>query len=77
MDRGLVAHAEMRKTFLLLGLAVAVLLGAYAYSLFAPRHTPPGQPPLVQLSSGELSPVIAAFNEAADRTRLLVLLSPT
>ncbi len=42
-----------------------------------PTHiTPPPQPPLVVLSDS-LGEVRAAFNAAADRPRVLLMLSPT
>jgi len=42
-----------------------------------PTHiTPPPQPPLVALSDS-LGEVRAAFNAAADRPRVLLMLSPT
>lgn len=58
--------------------AIALLgAGGFLYYRFAPRHVPEGQPPLTDLSAGTLGNLRAAFNGAADRTRLLLLLSPT
>jgi hypothetical protein len=50
-----------------------VLAGALAYSLFAHR-SPEGQPPLVEMN---LATFKADFNRASNRTRLILLLSPT
>ena len=50
---------------------------AFLYHRHAPRHVPQGQPPLTYLSEGTLADLRAAFNAASDRTRLLLLLSPT
>jgi hypothetical protein len=68
------------RTRIALGLTAAVVLagaGAYSWQRFAPRATPAGQPPLVQLSAESLAGLSGAFDEAADRTRILALLSPT
>ncbi len=60
----------------LLGVLGAALLLA-AYYAYAPRHAPEGQPPLALVTAQSLPAVEKAFNDAADQTRLLVLLSPT
>jgi len=59
--------------------AVLTLLiaGSFAYYRYAPRQMPIGQPPLTQLSADTLRELRTAFNAASDRTRLLLLLSPT
>jgi hypothetical protein len=58
--------------------AIALLAtGGFLYYRLAPRHVPQGQPPLTHLSAGTLGDLRAAFNAAPDRTRLLLLLSPT
>jgi hypothetical protein len=56
---------------------VAVLAGAMLWYLFGPRHVPPGQPPLGILSASSLEALRADFNRDADRTRIILLLSPT
>lgn len=50
---------------------------AFLYYRYAPRHVPQGQPALTYLSAGTLGDLRTAFNAASDRTRLLLLLSPT
>lgn len=65
----------MRKGWILF--AVLFVLGVISWYFVGPRHTPPGQPPLVSLSKNNTSGLQAAFNDAADRPRLLLLLSPT
>jgi hypothetical protein len=55
---------------------VALLCTSGCY-LFGPRNVPTGQPPLAYLSQGTLDDLRAAFNAASDRTRLLLLFSPT
>jgi hypothetical protein len=40
-------------------------------------RTPPGQPPLTSLTPGNLDQFRRVFNDAADRIRLVLLLSPT
>jgi len=66
MKKGLVAAA------LALG-----LLGYAAYSEYGPRAVPSSQPALVRVDSGNFATVRAQFNEAADRVRVVTLLSPT
>lgn len=65
----------MKKRWVLL--AIVIVLCAVAWNILGPRHTPAGQQPLVSLTSTNLSELQAAFNDAADRPRLLLLLSPT
>ena len=55
--------------------AVALILLA-AWYLWGSR-TPPGQPPLISLAASNLDQFKQAFNDAADRNRLVLLLSPT
>jgi hypothetical protein len=54
--------------------AVALSVGWY---LWGSRHGPRGQPPLTSLTSTNLDQFKTAFNGAADRNRLVLLLSPT
>jgi hypothetical protein len=60
-----------------IGVAVAVLVVAAASYRFSTRQTPRGQPPLVYLNNQNLEELRAAFNAAADHTRVLAMLSPT
>jgi hypothetical protein len=61
-----------RRTVLFV-IAAVVLAGALAYGLFAHR-SPDGQPPLAEM---DLAAFKAEFNHASNRTRVIVLLSPT
>ena len=53
-------------------IAAALMLGAWVR--FAPRHTPEGQPPLSRLSMDGAG---GLFDSQEQKTRVLVLLSPT
>jgi hypothetical protein len=53
----------------------ATLLLAVALGVISCRLASKGPP--VQVLSSSLDPVRAAFNQAADRTRVVTLLSPT
>lgn len=67
----------MKRTIAILALAAAVVLGVVAYAEYAPRETPPGQPPLGRLHASNLDTLQQAFNDAAEQVRVLTLLSPT
>ncbi len=58
---------------------VVVLLVAFGalYYFYGGHSTPQGQPPLVSLSPGDLTPIKTAFNASADSIRVVVMLSPT
>lgn len=60
---------------------VAVLLiaalGAVAWYAWGPSHTPQGQPPLRSLANNDISAFKDSFNDAADRVRIVLVLSPT
>jgi hypothetical protein len=58
----------------LLFLVPAAVLAAAVGCGFLGHRTPPGQ---AELASMDLAALRADFNRAADRTRLIVLLSPT
>lgn len=63
------------KRFILL---VAAILAFVAYWYFwGSSRTPTGQPPLASLTSSNLDQFKHVFNDAADRARLLILVSPT
>jgi hypothetical protein len=51
--------------------------GSYAWLRLAPRAAPAGQAPLVTLDARNVGMLAEAFDAAADRTRILALLSPT
>ena len=58
----------------LLFLIPAVVLVAAAWYGFATHRPPAGQPPLANM---DLAALRADFNRDADRTRIILLLSPT
>jgi hypothetical protein len=67
----------MKKALAIVGVVAALALGYAAYSEYAPRSTPQGQPPLVRLNSENIPELQKAFNESSDRVRVLAMLSPT
>lgn len=69
--------SRRRAAFLALGTLLLGIAGGLVYYVFGSRQTPRGQPPLIYLSEQNLEEVRAAFNDAAEQTRLLALLSPT
>lgn len=56
---------------------LAALLAAFAWYLWAERHTPAGQPPLARLDTASLDALRAEFNAHAGKVRIVILLSPT
>jgi hypothetical protein len=50
---------------------------ALAWYAWGPSHTPQGQPPLTSLASDNIASFKDSFNDAADRVRIVLLLSPT
>lgn len=56
--------------------AIAVIAPVVAGYILGRSRAPLGQQPLVSLTAA-ISELQAAFNDAADRPRLLLLLSPT
>lgn len=58
-------------------IVVALLVFAAGYYFYGGGSTPKGQPPLVKLSSSNMSELQNAFNNSASSIRLLVMLSPT
>ena len=57
--------------------AVLGLLGGFGVYRFAPRRVPEGQPPLAELSPASLPSLRETFNQARDRVRVVLLISPT
>jgi hypothetical protein len=55
---------------------VALMVFAWVY-LWGPSKTPPGQKPLLTLTTANFSEFEAVFDEATDGQRLVLLLSPT
>ena len=56
---------------------VAVLAAAMLWYIYGERRVPEGQPPLATLNASSLESLRADFNRDADRTRIILLLSPT
>ena len=67
----------MKKTLSILGAIALLVLVAFGYYTYAPRRTPAGQPPLTTLYFENFSELQKQFNDADDRVRILLLLSPT
>lgn len=66
------------KTFRRVGLVVVIVaLFALAWYAWGPSHTPQGQPALASLTNENFSSFKKSFNEASDRIRVVLLLSPT
>lgn len=57
--------------------ATAILVLLAAVYLWGPSSVPPGQEPLVTLSSANFSEFENAFDRDVDAPRLVLLLSPT
>jgi hypothetical protein len=57
--------------------ALAVVALSVGWYLWGSQRAPRGQPPLASLTSTNLDQFKSAFNGAADRNRLVLLLSPT
>ena len=66
----------MNRKRIVWGALVIVALGL-VYYLYGGHETPKGQPPLMSFSSGDLTPLKSAFNNAASSVRVVVMLSPT
>jgi len=66
----------MKKRIILFWLVALAVLFAFVY-LRGPGKVPVGQPPLVTLSSTNISGFEGAFDADADLPRLVLLLSPT
>jgi hypothetical protein len=56
---------------------LCVVAFVVAWYFWAWSRTPNGQPPLTSLTPNNLDQFKREFNNAADRTRLVLLLSPT
>ncbi len=65
-----------RSRWVIYCVAVAVVLATFWY--VAARHqTPPGQPPLVEVTPDSLRQLQGEFNQSSGSERVLLLLSPT
>jgi len=56
---------------------LAVVALSVGWYLWGSRRAPLGQPPLTSLTPNNLDQFKSTFNDAADRARLVLLLSPT
>jgi hypothetical protein len=56
---------------------VLLLLGALGWYQFAPGRAPEGQSALATVTDASLDAIRQEFNQYADRTRIVLLLSPT
>ena len=65
------------KTRWFVAVVVIAAFVALAWYAWGPSHTPPGQPPLRSLPNNDMSSFKDSFNEASDRVRIVLLLSPT
>ncbi len=65
-----------RATLLVVLALVAALAGRQAWEIYAPRHTPAGQPPLLVVHEAGLEALTMAFDSSA-KVKILALLSPT
>ena len=63
----------MRYVLVFVGVALALVF----WYFWGSSRTPHGQPPLVSLTPENFSQFTEEFNKAADRPRLVLLLSPT
>ena len=67
----------MKRTLLLVLVAVIAVAGLWLYQNYGPRHTPAGQQALVSLNADTFDQFVRSFNAASDQVRVLVMLSPT
>ena len=65
---------RVKYVFRLVGIIAVLLIVWY---LWLSKGTPPGQPPLTSLTPENFEHFRLEFNNAADRARLVLLLSPT
>ncbi|MEO8028993.1 MAG: hypothetical protein ABI823_21110 [Bryobacteraceae bacterium] len=66
-----------RRNSSLIGAAAIAVGVVVAWYWLGAQKTPPGQPQLTMLNAGRLAGLADQFNAASDKTRILVLLSPT
>ena len=67
----------MRRTVLILALLAVAVAGGAGWYYWGPVATPEGQPSLADITPQTLDEFRTAFNEAADKPRIVALLSPT
>lgn len=66
----------VKRKHVLLLLAAILVFAVYSY-YWGSSRTPVGQPPLTSLTSSNFDQFKRVFNDANDRARLLILVSPT
>jgi hypothetical protein len=67
----------MKRSRKISGLCLLVALAGIGYYLYAGSAVPAGQQPLARLDTSNFGELRAAFNEAKDSVRVVMLLSPT
>jgi hypothetical protein len=67
---------KTKRTAAVVAALVAFMVFAWVY-LGGPSKTPPNQKPLLTLTTTNFNEFEAAFDEATDAQRLVLLLSPT
>ena len=67
---------KTKRTAAVVAALVAFMVFAWVYS-WGPSKTPPTQKPLLTLTTADFDEFEAAFDEATDDQRLVLLLSPT
>ena len=66
----------MKRAYIVGAIPLALLAAAVFY-LYGAGQTPPGQPPMKNLSAQSVGEIKNEFNAAKDDVRVLLLLSPT
>ena len=66
----------MKKTAVIIGI-IGFIAGVLAWQMFGSRRVPQGQPPLANLTEQNFSQFENSFDDSAEHTRVLALLSPT
>ena len=67
----------MKRARWLLGLLLLLVAAGAGYYFLAPARTPAGQPALASLHRSGFESFEQTFDDAADRVRVVVMLSPT
>jgi hypothetical protein len=67
----------MKKLIAVWGITMAGILAASLWYLYGPGTVPEGQSPLVAVDANDLNRLQNDFNLAADRVRILLIVSPT
>ncbi len=66
----------MKKTYIVGAVLTALLIAAVLY-LYGGSQTPPGQPPLQNVTTQNVAEIKSDFNVAKGDVRVVLLLSPT